>query len=244
MSEALRGRVALVTGASRGIGEAIAKALAQAGAKVAINHRTGEEEAREVVREIEALGGRAIEVQADVSSPEAVAMMVARVREELGPIEVLVNNAGIARPLPVEQVSLATFDATIAVNLRGAFVVTGAVLPQMRARKWGRLIFLSSTAARVGGIVGPHYAASKAGVEGLAHAYASSLASEGITSNSISPALIETEMLGGNPAATPARIPVGRFGTPEEVAELVVAIASNGYVTGQTIQINGGLYPT
>jgi 3-oxoacyl-[acyl-carrier protein] reductase len=244
MSEALRGRVALVTGASRGIGEAIALALAKAGMQVAINHRSGEGEARDVVRAVESLGQRAIAVHADVTNPEAVAEMVAQVRAELGPIEVLVNNAGIARPLALEQVSVATFDATLAVNLRGPFIVTNAVLPQMRARKWGRLIYISSTAARVGGIVGPHYAASKAGLEGLVHSYASVLAPEGITANAIAPALIETEMLAGNPKATPSRIPVGRFGTPEEVADLVVAIASNGYVTGQTVQINGGLYMT
>jgi 3-oxoacyl-[acyl-carrier protein] reductase len=170
--------------------------------------------------------------------------MVSKVRRELGPIDVLVNNAGMARALSLEALHLATWDATFAVNLRASFILSSAVIPEMRTRKWGRLLYVSSTAARVGGIVGPHYAASKAGLEGLMHSYASLLAKEGITSNAIAPALIETKMLAGNPAAVADKIPVGRFGTPEEVADMIVAIAQNPYVTGQTIQVNGGLYMT
>lgn len=244
MSDALNGKVALVTGAGRGIGRSIALALARVGARVVVNHRAGGEDAREVVRTIERAGGKAISIGADVSDPDEVTDMIARVRRALGPVDVLVNNAGIARALPLESVRLATWDATMAVNLRAPFVVSSAVIPEMRARRWGRLLFVSSTAARVGGIVGPHYAASKAGLEGLMHSYASLLAKDGITSNAISPALIETDMLAGNPAASPERIPVGRFGTPEEVADLLVSIASNPFVTGQTVQINGGIYMT
>ena len=170
--------------------------------------------------------------------------MVATVRRELGPIDVLVSNAAAARPLPLEALHLATWDAAFAVNLRAAFIVSSAVIPEMRARRWGRLLYMSSTAAKIGGIVGPHYAASKAGLEGLMHSYASLLAKEGITANAIAPALIETKMLAGNPDAVADRIPVGRFGTPEEVADIVVAIAQNPFVTGQTIQVNGGLYMT
>jgi 3-oxoacyl-[acyl-carrier protein] reductase len=244
LTSVLAGKVALVTGGSRGIGRAIAVALAKEGVRVAVNHRADNEDALKVVGEIQQTGCDAIEVRADVSDPDHVAAMVTRVRRELGPVEILVNNAGIARALPLEQVHLATWDKTFAVNLRAPFIVTSAVLPEMRVRKFGRLIFVSSTAAKVGGIVGPHYAASKAGLEGLMHSYASLLAKEGITSNAISPALIETEMLAGNKAADPARIPVGRFGTPEEVADLVVAVARNPYLTGQTIQVNGGIYMT
>lgn len=240
----LRGRVALVTGASRGIGRAISLALAAEGARVAVNHRAHDEEALALVRAIEKGGGEAIVVRADVADPDEVAAMIATVKQELGPVEILVNNAGIARALPLEQIHLATWDKTFSVNLRAPFIVTSAVLPEMRARRWGRLIFVSSTAAKVGGIVGPHYAASKAGLDGLMHGYASLLAREGITSNVISPALIETEMLAGNQKADPAKIPVGRFGTPEEVADLVLAVARNGYITGQTIQVNGGIYMT
>ncbi len=244
MIEALRGRVALVTGASRGIGRAIAVALAKEGACVAVNHRTAADAADDVVREIEALGTDGMTVVGDVSDPDDVDEMLEQVRRELGPIEILVNNAGIARALPLEAVRLATWDTTMAVNLRAPFIVSSAVIPSMRERKWGRLLYVSSTASRVGGIVGPHYAASKAGLEGLVHSYASTLSKEGITANAIAPALIETEMLAGNRAADPARIPVGRFGTPEEVADLLVAVARNPFVTGQTFQVNGGIYMT
>jgi len=244
MVESLGGRVALVTGASRGIGRSIALGLAAAGARVAVNHRTAKKEARGVVREIEALGQQAVAIEADVSNPDEVVALVASVERELGAVDIVVHNAGIARPLPLEAIRLATWDATLAVNLRAAFVLSSAVIPAMRARRWGRLLYVSSTAARVGGIVGPHYAASKAGLEGLMHSYASLLAREGITANAIAPALIETEMLAGNPAAVPERLPVGRLGTPEEVAEIVVAVASNAFITGQTIQVNGGIYMT
>lgn len=196
------------------------------------------------MREIEALGQQAVAIEADVSNPDEVVALVASVERELGAVDIVVHNAGIARPLPLEAIRLATWDATLAVNLRAAFVLSSAVIPAMRARRWGRLLYVSSTAARVGGIVGPHYAASKAGLEGLMHSYASLLAREGITANAIAPALIETEMLAGNPAAVPERLPVGRLGTPEEVAEIVVAVASNAFITGQTIQVNGGIYMT
>jgi 3-oxoacyl-[acyl-carrier protein] reductase len=122
--------------------------------------------------------------------------------------------------------------------------VTQAVLPAMRARKWGRIVNLSSVAAQVGGIVGPHYAASKAGMLGLTRFYAQKLAAEGITANAIAPALIDTEMVRANLNARPDRIPVGRYGTSEEVAEVAVMLAKNGYMTGQTIHINGGWFMT
>jgi 3-oxoacyl-[acyl-carrier protein] reductase len=242
-NDALSGKVALVTGASRGIGRSVALALSASGARVVVNHRAGDEDAADVVREIEATGREALASRADITDPTEVAAMVSRIRDVFGPVDVLVNNAGIARALPLAEVHLATWDATMAVNLRAPFIVTSAVLPGMRERRWGRLVFLSSTAARVGGIVGPHYAASKAGVEGLMHSYAKELAREGITANAIAPALIETEMLAAG-IARPETVPVGRFGTAEEVADLVVAVVKNGYITGQTIQVNGGVYPT
>lgn len=244
MGLCLEGKVALVTGGSRGIGKSIALGLAAAGAEIAVNYRAGEEDAAAVVRAVEATGRNAIAVRADVSDPEEVDSLIGSVRRELGAVDVLVHNAGIARALPLEAIHLATWDATFAVNLRAAFIVSSAVLPEMRARRWGRLLYISSSAARMGGIVGPHYAASKAGLEGLVHSYASLLAKEGITANAISPALIETAMLAGNPAAVPDRIPIGRFGTTEEVAALVVAVATNAFITGQTLQVNGGLYMT
>ena len=241
-TQGLAGRVALVTGASRGIGRAIALALAEAGADVAVNCRTREREAAGVASEVERRGRRCLVVRADVAIAADVARMVGAVEEGLGPVAILVNNAGIARPLDVEGIAEADWDETIAVNLKSAFLVTQAVLAGMRARRWGRVINVSSVAAQVGGIVGPHYAASKAGLLGLTRAYASLLAGEGITVNAIAPALIETDMIAGNPKARPERIPAGRFGTAEEVAEVAVTLAGNGFVTGQTVNVNGGAY--
>lgn len=162
----------------------------------------------------------------------------------LGDVDVLVSNAGIGQPADTEATDLALLERTFAVNLRAPFVLTQAVLPAMRQRRWGRLLCVGSTAARVGGFIGPHYAASKAALEGLAHGYALRLAREGITANVLAPALVETDMITSSPAVTPERVPVGRFGRPDEVGALAVAILANAYVTGQTIQVNGGVYFT
>lgn len=220
----------------------MALALAAAGAAVAVNYRQNEAQAQQAVDEIIHAGGRALPVQADVSDPASVQRLVATVHDRLGPVDILVNNAGVAAPVPLHEVDLELFDTTLKVNLRSAFLVTTAVLPGMRQRRWGRLIFLSSVAAQIGGIVGPHYAASKAGMDGLMRSYASLLAKEGITSNSICPALIASDMLAGNPRANPALVPVGRFGCAEEVAAAAVLLASNGYITGQCLNVNGGMY--
>jgi 3-oxoacyl-[acyl-carrier protein] reductase len=238
----LVGKIALVTGASRGIGRAIALALARVGVDIAVHYRTREDAARETAGLVSALGRRSLVEAADVAVAADVTRLVAAVESGLGPIAVLVNNAGAPKPLPLEQVTERDFDEMVAVNLKSAFLLTQAVLRGMRARRWGRVINLSSVAAQTGGVVGPHYAASKAGLHGLTHAYASLLAKEGITANAIAPALIETEMVTSNPRARPDLIPVGRFGAPEEVADVVVMLASNGYITGQTINVNGGWY--
>ena len=156
---------------------------------------------------------------------EEVTRAVATVERALGSIDVLVNNAGIARPLAIEQISLRDWEQTLAVNLTSIFIVTQAVLPGMRARRWGRVINVSSTAAQLGGVVGPHYAASKAGILGLTHGYAARLASEGITVNTIAPALIATDMIGDKPRVRPEMIPVGRFGTSFERFKVVTASA-------------------
>lgn len=241
-SKLLDGKIALVTGGSRGIGRATALALAKAGAHVGVNYRTRAAEAEAVCAEIKAVGGRAMSIQADVSVAEEAAGMVRQVSEALGPVAILVNNAGISRLQPFDRISERDWDEVLAVNLKSMFLVTQAVLPGMRAAKWGRIINLSSVAAQTGGVIGPHYAASKAGIHGLTHSYASLVAKEGITVNVIAPALIETDMMRDNPRATPALIPVGRFGTVDEVAEVVVMLATNGYITGQTINVNGGWY--
>jgi 3-oxoacyl-[acyl-carrier protein] reductase len=238
----LAGKVALVTGASRGIGRAIAAALAAAGADVAVNYRTRAVEAETVAAELTALGRRAVAIPADVSQADEVARLAGTVERDLGPVDILVNNAGISRPLPLEQITERDWDDIVAVNLKSVFLVTQAVLPGMRARRWGRIINLSSVAAQLGGVVGPHYAASKAGIHGLTHAYAAWLAREGITVNTIAPALIATDMTADNPRARPDLIPVGRFGTVDETAQVAVMLAGNGYLTGQTINVNGGWY--
>ena len=242
MLDDLTGKVALVTGASRGIGQAVAIALAEAGADIAVNYRHREAQALETVRGIERLGRRAVPVRADVSLATEVADMVAVIEADLGQVDILVNNAGIVSAKPLAEISEADWDKMLAVNLKSAFLVIQRVLPGMRARRWGRIISLSSVAAQTGGVTGPHYAASKAGLLGLTHSYARHLVKEGITVNAIAPALIETEMVTGNLNVTPLMIPVGRFGTPDEVAAVVVLLARDGYITGQTINVNGGWY--
>ena len=238
----LNGRTALVTGSSRGIGRAIAIALAQAGTDVVVNFLRREAEAQAVEKEIQQLGRRSANVQADVSVASDVERLVRTAGERLGPIDILVNNAGIARVQPVEEITERDWDELIDANLKSCFLVTQAVLPGMRERQWGRIVNLSSVAAQVGGVVGPHYAASKAGMLGLTLFYAQRFAKEGITANSIAPALVETEMVTSNLNARPERIPIGRFGAVGEVADVAVMLATNGYITGQTINVNGGWY--
>ena len=240
----LEGRVALVTGGSRGIGGATATVLAQAGCDVVVNYLQAEESAREVVRTVERAGQRGLAIQADVSVENEVARLVSAIEGAFGRVDILVNNAGINPSKPLAELNLSDWQTVITQNLTSAFLVSQAVLPGMRERQWGRIIMLSSVAAQTGGVIGPHYAASKAGMIGLAHSYANLLAKEGITSNAIAPALIETDMFRGNDKIRPSLLPVNRFGTAEEVAEAVLLLARNGYITGQTISINGGWYMT
>jgi 3-oxoacyl-[acyl-carrier protein] reductase len=238
----LTAKVALVTGGSRGIGRAVALALAQAGCDVAVGyHQTGDA-AHEVVALVTAAGRRGLACGANVASEDEVRWMVRDVEGALGPIDILVNNAGIARPQPLDAIGLDDWREVLEINLTSAFLVSQAVLPSMRARRWGRLIMLSSVAAQLGGVIGPHYAASKAGLLGLVHSYAALLASEGVTANAIAPALIETDMIRNNPKVRPDLLPVGRFGHVDEVADVAVMLARNGYITGQTINVNGGWY--
>ena len=237
----LTGRVALVTGGSRGIGAAVARALAEAGADVAVNYRTQRAAAEAVVADIAAKGRRAMAVAADVGDGAEVARMVAEVTAGLGPPDILVNNAGIALIRAIDTLTEAEFDETIRVNLKSAFLVTQAVLPAMRARRWGRVVNISSGAARGAGGVGLHYNASKAGMEGLTRGYAARLVQEGITVNAVAPSLIETDMVRSGVAASPARIPLGRFGTAEEVAQAVLMLVGNAYMTGQTVALSGGM---
>jgi 3-oxoacyl-[acyl-carrier protein] reductase len=240
----LSGRIALVTGASRGLGKAIAMALAETGADVAVNYRTQAQAAEAVAQSIRALGRKAIAVQADVSRSADVERLVATTEKELGNVGILVNNAGIAKILPADQVTEEIWNEFLRVNLTSVFLVSQRVLPAMRAARWGRLVHLSSIAAQYGGLIGPHYSASKAGILGLMRSYASQYAKEGITSNAIAPALVETDMTANIPKDIVARIPTGGFGEPAEVARLAVLLAQSSFITGQTLNPNGGMYPT
>ena len=237
----LTDRVALVTGGSRGIGRAVALALADAGAAVAVNYRERADDARTVVDAVRGAGGRAMAIGADVSRSVEVSAMVAAVVHELGPVDVLVNNAGLAIIRGVEDITEEEFDLTIAVNLKSAFLCTQAVVPAMRARKWGRIVNISSGAARGAGGVGVHYNASKAGMEGLTRGYAARLVKDGITVNAVAPSLIETDMVKAGLASSASRIPLGRFGTADECAQVVLMLVGNAYMTGQTVPLSGGL---
>lgn len=237
----LKGRVALVTGGSRGIGAAIAISLADAGASVAINYREKELQAKSVADALRGLGVDAMTVRADVSKAADVAAMVAAIERELGPVDILVNNAGVGIIRNVEELTEADFDTTIAVNLKSAFLCSQAVLPGMRARKWGRIVNISSGAARGAGGIGPHYNASKAGMEGMTRGYAARLVKDGVTVNAVAPSLIETDMVRQGLASSPSRIPLGRFGKPEECAQVVLMLVGNEYMTGQTVALSGGM---
>ncbi|MBF6170272.1 SDR family NAD(P)-dependent oxidoreductase [Nocardia blacklockiae] len=237
----LSGRTALVTGASRGIGRGIAAALASAGAAVAVNYRSRADEAAATVADIERAGGRAVAVRADVAVRAEVESMVAQAEAALGPIDVLVNNAGIATVRGLDDLTEDDFDATLATNLKSAFLCIQAVVPGMRQRGWGRIVNISSVAARGAGSIGVHYNASKAGLEGLTRGYAARLAPEGITVNAVAPGLIDTEMAAPLKASGVAdRLPIGRIGRPEEIGQAVLMVAGNAFLTGQTLGVNGG----
>jgi 3-oxoacyl-[acyl-carrier protein] reductase len=238
----IHGKIALITGGSRGIGRASALALVAAGCDVAVNYLHAHDEAESLVREIVGRGRRAVALQTDVSRESDAQQLIRSVEQHFGRIDILVNNAGINPRKPLDDLTLIDWNETIATNLTSSFLASQAVLPGMRQRRWGRLIFISSVAAQTGGVIGPHYAASKAGMVGLMHSYANLLANEGITSNAIAPALIETDMIRNDSRIEPSILPVGRFGTAEEVADAVLLVATNSYITGQTINVNGGWY--
>jgi 3-oxoacyl-[acyl-carrier protein] reductase len=244
MESELKGRVALVTGASGGIGRAIAGALAGAQVRLALTYASHQAVAEDLAARINADGGTAIALHADLAAADAPGALVDAVEAELGPIEILVANAGRGVKKTLEELTTEEFDQTLAVNLRAPFLLAQRTLPGMRRRRYGRMLFISSVAGFIGGAVGPHYGASKAGVHALAHQIASSAAADGVTANAIAPALIEdTYMLPGTPDELAQKVPVGRLGKPAEVADLALAVLNNGYITNQVISIDGGMYP-
>ena len=224
------------------IGRAISLSLAEAGANVIVNYHERRDDALATVSEITDMERRAIAIGADVSRGPSVTAMMEQIQQTFGRVDVLVNNAGIAITRGLDELTEDEFDHTMAVNLKSAFLCMQAVLPGMRERRWGRIVNISSGAARGAGVVGAHYNASKAGMEGLTRGYAARLVRENITVNAVAPSLIDTGMLGNKREELAKRVPLGRLGTPDEVAQAVLMVAGNAYLTGQTIQANGGLH--
>src|ERR1051326_9215757 len=228
------GRTALVTGASRGIGRAVAARLAEAGIDVALGFEHEGNAAEEEAERIRQMGRRAIALGANLSDPAQVVSLVDRAEAALGPIDILVSNAGIAPRQTLEEITLEDWERVMQINLRPSFLLAQCLAPGMRRRGWGRIILLSSVAAFTGGIIGPHYATSKAALLGLTHALAGPLAAHGVTVNAVAPALIETDMMPADEQARQqiaGRIPVGRLGRAEEVAEIVLSLVANAYIT-------------
>jgi len=244
----LAGKVALVTGASKGIGAAIAKALAAEGASVAVNYSSSKMEGEKVAKEISAQGGKAIAIQANVSKPAEIDGLFAATQKALGRLDILVNNAGIARDQLMLRMKRDDWDQVIATNLTAAFALTQAVLKPMIRQKGGRIVCIGSVVGQSGNAGQANYAASKAGLIGFAKAVAQEVASRNITVNVVAPGLIETDM---TRAITDnaredwaARIPLKRLGTPEDIAAAVCFLASDeaAYITGQVLAVNGGMY--
>jgi 3-oxoacyl-[acyl-carrier protein] reductase len=239
---------ALVTGGSRGIGRAVALRLAEDGHDVAVGYAANAAAAEEVAAAVRALGRRAITAGADLADPAAADALVDAVEAGLGPVDVLIANAGVNTPgRRVEEIALEEWDRLHAVNLRAPFLLARRVFPGMEERGFGRIVLLSSVAAYTGGIIGAHYASSKAGLHGLAHSLSQQAAGAGVTVNVVAPALIESDMLPSGPGdreRLAASLPVGRLGTAEEVADLVAAVARNGFVTNQSFLVDGGRHPT
>ena len=243
----LEGKVALVTGASRGIGAAIANRLAMAGAKVAINYNTSAEAAAAVMRSIDEAGGTAMLVDGDVSRQSDAENAVKSVVDNWGAIDILVNNAGINRDRLLLRMTPEDFDAVLDVNLRGAFLCTRYVMPHLIKKRHGRVINMSSVVGLSGNPGQANYAAAKAGLVGFTKAVAREVASRNVTVNALAPGYITTGMVEDlsdeKRKQILDRIPMGRFGSAEEVAETVVFLSSDGagYITGQVITIDGGL---
>ncbi|MFC4305912.1 3-oxoacyl-[acyl-carrier-protein] reductase [Cohnella boryungensis] len=244
----LEGKSALVTGASRGIGRAIAIALAEAGADVAVNYSGSEAAAAETVKAVEALGRKAVMIKANVGKPGEFDEMASTALEAFGKLDILVNNAGITRDNLIMRMKEAEFDEVIETNLKGVFNGIKAVTRPMMKQRSGRIINISSVVGVLGNAGQANYVAAKAGVIGLTKSAARELASRGITVNAVAPGFIESDMTDKLPAEYRDKllgeIPMGRMGRPEDIASIVVYLASDAaaYMTGQTVHVDGGMY--
>ena len=250
MAKPLDGKVALVTGAGKNIGRAIALHLARDGAAIVVNGRSDRAALEGVVREIEAIGGRAIPAIADVSDPEAVGRMVEDAAAALGGIDILVSNAGLRRQTPFLEMELAEWKEILSVALDGAFILARAAVPHMVRRGGGAIVALSGISTHVGTPNRCHVSASKAGLEGLMRALAIELAPHGITANSVAPGAVDTQR-GASAGAMPSRlgdqnIPLQRKASVDDIAAMVRHLAGpeGAYITGQTLHVNGGLFLT
>lgn len=245
--EDLSGRIAIVTGAGQGMGRAVALTLAERGATIVVND-VRREAAERVAEEIRSGGTEAMTIEADVIDSASVHAMVEQTVATYGGVQILINNAGVLRPTKVAEISEAEWDWVIAVNLKGTFLCSQAVLPAMKAAGWGRIVNFSSTAGKnISTVGGAHYTAAKAGILGFTRHLAKEVAADGITVNSVCPGLIDTEMVRATidderTAAYARSFPIPRLGLPEEVAELVAFLASDraAYITGASLDINGG----
>jgi 3-oxoacyl-[acyl-carrier protein] reductase len=243
---ALSGRVALLTGASGGIGKGIAGALADDGVDLFLTYGRHGDDAEEVAAYARGVGRRAVVASADLADSTAPARLVAQATSEFGGVDVLIANAGTADVKAWQDIDLESWNATLAVNLTAPFLLAQQVLPAMVEKRFGRVLFISSIAGLNGGVVGAHYAASKAGLHGLMHHLAARVAAAGVTVNALAPALIgDTGMFPVNPetADTPMPIPVGRPGRPAEVADMAIAMLRNGYLTNKVVTLDGGILP-
>ncbi len=244
----LQGKVALVTGGTRGIGRATALALADAGADVLFSYAQSREQAQELESALRAKGVRAQGYQANVASADEVQAMATQALQAFGPITILVNNAGITRDRSFLKMTRQMWDEVMRVNLDGLFITTQAILPKMLETGWGRLINVSSIIGQTGNFGQANYATSKAGAIAFTMSLAREVAKKGVTVNAVAPGFIETDMLKNVPAAgldqVRALTPMGRLGKPEEIADAIVFLASPraSYITGQVLAVNGGMY--